>query len=310
MKHSLTLFAAALATCIAVAAAAAAPRPDAYVLPGQQVFPEGVAYWQGTDTFFVGSTTDGTIFRGNLNDPETTVFSPGGFEGRTAAVGMKVDKHGRLIVDGGATGLVSVLDAHTGQLIRKFSTNFTGAQFLNDVVVAKNGDAFITDSMRPVLYRIPAGELRPASGTAPLEAWLDFTGTPLQYQPGFNLNGIVATANGKYLIVTQSNTGKLFRITIATKEVVEIQILGGTVAGDGLWLRGQTLWAVVRPEILKLKLRHEFTVAEIVKRTTPAELKDPTTIAIAKGRMLVVNSQFGNRTSPVLPFTVSSIPVP
>jgi len=274
------------------------------------VFPEGVGYWQGTDTFFVGSTTDGTIFRGNLDEAQTTVFSPAGFEGRTTAVGMKVDHQGRLIVDGGGTGLVSVLDAHTGQPIRKFSTNFTGAQFLNDIVVAKNGDAFITDSMRPVLYRIPAGELRPASGTAALDVWLDFAGTPLQYQPGFNLNGIVATENGKYLIVTQSNTGKLFRITLATKEVVEIDLGGGSVAGDGLWLRGQTLWAVSRPEILNVELRHEFTIGEIVKRTTPAGLLDPTTIAIAKGQMLVVNSQFGNRTSPVLPFTVSSIPVP
>jgi Cu-Zn family superoxide dismutase len=37
----------------------------------------------------------------------------------------------------------------------------------------------------------------------------------------------------------------------------------------------------------------------------------PTTAVIARGRLLVVNSQFNNRGgTPVLPFTVSSIRVP
>ena len=35
-----------------------------YVLPGEQVFPEGVAYQSETGDFYVGSTTDGTVFAG------------------------------------------------------------------------------------------------------------------------------------------------------------------------------------------------------------------------------------------------------
>src|SRR3712207_7035861 len=39
---------------------------ERYVLPGEQVFPEGVAYQSDTGDFYVGSTTDGTVFRGNV----------------------------------------------------------------------------------------------------------------------------------------------------------------------------------------------------------------------------------------------------
>jgi Cu-Zn family superoxide dismutase len=179
------------------------------------------------------------------------------------------------------------------------------------LVIAKNGDVFVTDSLRPVLYRIPAGAVVPSATTGSLEVWLDFTSTPLVYQSGFNLNGIVASSNGKYLVVVQSNTGKLFRIEIATKRVVPIDLGGEAVNGDGLWLQGRTLFAVARPNIVTLRMSGDLTRGRVVSRTTPPTLAFPTTIAIARGRMLVVNSQFDKRGgTPVLPFTVSSIKVP
>ena len=109
----------------------------------------------------------------------------------------------------------------------------------------------------------------------------------------------------------QSNTGKLFRIEIATKQVVEIDLGGASVAGDGLWLEGKKLYAVARPDLLKIRLSRDFTRGQVVSRSSDYSFAFPTTIAIARGRMLVVNSQFDKRGgTPVLPFTVSSIKVP
>src|SRR5688572_17332202 len=82
----------------------AAPRPSEYILPGETVFPEGVAFDQRTGFFYVSSTTDGTIFRGELSEEMTSVFLPGGQDGRTTAVGLKVDDQGRLFIAGGGTG--------------------------------------------------------------------------------------------------------------------------------------------------------------------------------------------------------------
>jgi hypothetical protein len=125
------------------------------------------------------------------------------------------------------------------------------------------------------------------------------------------VNGIVATADGKYLVLVQSSTGKLFRIDTATKAVVAVDLGGELVMGDGLWLRGRTLFAVARPSIVEVRLSGDLKSGKVTERVTPGSLAFPTTIAIARGRMLVVNSQFDKQGgTPVLPFTVSSIKVP
>jgi len=78
----------------------AASEAERYALPGNEVYPEGVAYRPDTGEFFVGSTTDGTVFRGNVGEPgaEAEIFLEPGKDGRTAATGMKVDPEGQLLV--------------------------------------------------------------------------------------------------------------------------------------------------------------------------------------------------------------------
>ena len=166
--------------------------------------------------------------------------------------------------------------------------------------------------MNPMLFKVAAD----ANGQYTLESWLDFTGTALTYQTGFNLNGIAASADGKYLIVVQSNTGKLFRIEVATKAVTEINLGGATVTnGDGILLNGQTLYVSRNQQglIVKLQLSDDLASGSVVSSTTDPLLAYPTTLAWADGRLLVVNSQFNKRgpgQQPVLPFTITSMPAP
>src|ERR687890_1934873 len=80
-------------------AAAQAATPSRYVLPGEQVFPEGVALRPGSNQFFVTSTQDGTIFRGRLDSARAEVFLRPGAQGRTSANGIKATRD-RLIVAG------------------------------------------------------------------------------------------------------------------------------------------------------------------------------------------------------------------
>jgi Cu-Zn family superoxide dismutase len=287
---------------LAVAGAGADSKPTAYTLPGNTVFPEGVAFEQRTGSFFATSTTDGTVFRGDIKKPAAAVFLPAGGDGRTTAVGLESDPRGLLWVAGGNSGLIFNYSTRTGALGGKFDTGSGG--FLNDVAVTRNGDAFVTDSTRPTLWRV-------ARGAKTAEAWLDFTGTPIQYTAGFNLNGIVASEDGRYLIVSQTNKASLFRIDTRTKQVV--QIAGASVAGDGLQLRGRTLWAIAGGAIVKVALSGDLTRGRVVSTTTDPSFDSPTTNAIARGRMLVVNSQFAARTAgtpPKLPFTISSVRIP
>jgi Cu-Zn family superoxide dismutase len=144
-----------------------------------------------------------------------------------------------------------------------------------------------------------------------VEPWLNLTGTPAAYTSGFNLNGIVATPDGKYLIVAKSNTSQLFRIDLETKEVVEITTDEPT-GGDGLQLQGHTLYAIAGGAIVEVRLSGVYLSGDVVSRTTDPSFRSPTTNAIARGRMLVVNSQFAQRPTgtQVLPFTVSSVAIP
>jgi sugar lactone lactonase YvrE len=305
-----------LALVLSAAGALAAPRPTQYVLPGAAVFPEGIAFEESTGNFFVSSTTDGTIFRANVADETAQVYLTGGSDGRPTAVGVAVDRDGRLFVAGGGTGSVWVYDSTSRDLLGLFTTP-AGTTFLNDIAIDRNGDAYVTDSLRPIIWRISAEAVAAANGgTVAAEPWLDLTGTAITYQAGFNLNGIEATADGRYLVTVQSNIGALFRIDIATRTPSRIDLGGETVpAGDGLLLIGRTLYVAQNSLglIAKIGLNGDLTAGNVISRTGDPTLRFPTTIDFARGRLLVVNSQFNKRgpgLTPELPFTVSSIPLP
>ncbi len=279
------------------------------------MYPEGIAYVPRTGDFFVGSTTDGTIFRGNagLDEGDAEVFLEPGSDGRETAVGLKVDEEGRLFIAGGDTGRIFIYDVETRELIRTLDTPSSEMTFINDVTVAPDGSAYFTDSMRPTLFRAPTA---PEGNVSEAEEWLDLEGTPIEYEEGFNLNGIAATGDGRYLITVQSNTGSLYRIDTETREVTQVDLGGEALTGgDGILLDGQTLYVVRGRDgvIVPVELSEDFASGEVGEGFADPSFARPTTIARYGNRLLVVNSQFDRRESgesPELPFTVSGIEVP
>ena len=282
-----------------------------FALPGEDIFPEGIAVDEQTGDFFVGSTVDGTIYRGNARDTpgELEVFLEPGVDRRESVTGMKVDGEGRLWIAGRFTERAFVYDTATGELIRTLETSPNERTILNDVVVTQNA-AYITDSFRPTLFRVPitdgeVGEIQP---------WLDLDETPIEYGSGFNLNGIAASEDGRYLITVQYNTGELYRIDIESEEIVQIDLGGDSVTtGDGIVLDGTTLYIVRNQpgDIVPVELSEDFTSGEVGDSFSDPSLAYPTTAAMYDGRLLVVNSQFGRQGGePALPFTVSSVPIP
>ncbi len=292
--------------------ALAQEEANVYPLPGEEVFPEGIALNEGTGDFFVGSTTDGTILTSNVSQPgvEARVFSEGGADGRNTAIGMKTDRAGRLFVAGGDTGQMFVYDATTGALIEGFD-NGQEMTFVNDVTLTPDDSAFFTDSMNPELYRVfPDG-----AGGYEMETYLNFEGTPVQYGEGFNLNGIAPSADGRYLVTVKSATGELFCIDTTTKGVSLIDTGGADLTnGDGLLLDGQTLYVVRNQQetIVPVELSADFSSGMAGEPFTDASFMYPTTIAESGGDLFAVNSQFNARETgdPELPFNVSGVRIP
>ena len=115
----------------------------------------------------------------------------------------------------------------------------------------------------------------------------------------FNLNGIVATKNGKTLIAVQSFSKKLFLIDPSTGAAKTIDI--GTydlVNGDGLLLQGKTLYVVQNRanKIAVFKLSDGLTKGTLVQTITDPDFDVPTTIDSAGKRLYVVNARFGTAT--------------
>ena len=68
-----------------------------------------------------------------------------------------------MYVAGGFSGMVSVYDIATKQVVASFES--FGAGMLNDLVVTKHGDIFVTDSFRPMLWHITAAQVAAGGGT-------------------------------------------------------------------------------------------------------------------------------------------------
>lgn len=281
-------------------------QSEMFTLPGTNVYPEGVALDPASGTFYVGNTENGTVYEGNVNDDPGVleVFLPARADGRTVVMGMALDSRGRLFLAGGATGQAFVYDTTSRDLLRVLKTPRTASTLINGVAVTESA-AYFTDSLRPILFRAPLT----ATSVGTVEPWLNFEGTPLRYGEGNNLDGIVASADGRFLVAVQPNTGALYRIDTATRGVRRIVLSGSLSTGNGLLLDGHTLYVVNDEggEIVPVTLAADFTRGVVKDGFSDSSLDLPTSIAKYGKRLLVVNHQSGPVT---LPFTVSSISIP
>ena len=153
------------------------------------------------------------------------------------AVGLEYDNRcGLLFVAGGATGQGYVYDAATGDPIATLQFTAPGS-FVNDVTVTA-GAAYFTESQQAALYRVGLVDCTPSEPVVTIPLAGEWTQVP-----GFNANGIVSDPSGKRLIVVNSTTGGLFNVDPTTGTAGADRGAAGN-AGDGLLLRGRTLYVV------------------------------------------------------------------
>ena len=264
--------------------------PDRIALPdGWQ--PEGIT----TDgrALFVGSLANGAIWRADPRSGKGRVLAVGR-RGRVA-VGIDHDRRRDLLwVAGGATGKIRAHDADTGKVRARYVFPAPGrgtARFLNDLVVTRRG-VFATDSVHKQLAVVPLRRRhalpRPAAART-----LRLTGD-LRYATGFNLNGIVSFQGA--LLAVQSNTGKLYRIHPRTGDTELVDLHGARLTnGDGLERDGRTLY-VVRNQLERIavvELDGDADEGRVRDELTSDDFDVPTTAAVARGSLWLVNARFG-----------------
>jgi sugar lactone lactonase YvrE len=215
------------------------PCPDLVTGSAPGLHPEGVTYSPDQDRFLVGSVTRGTV---SVVLPDGSVRTLVDDPALIMTMGLTVDQpRERLLVVNGDIGFserstpgtinktagLGIYDVHSGH---RMAYHDLGAldpdhdHFGNDVALADDGTAFVTDSLAGAVYRVPL------DGTPNLL----FRDDRLEPAGGRNgANGIVSHPDG-LLLIAHSTRRALFKL--AGDVLVEVRVDADIGMPDGLLL--------------------------------------------------------------------------
>lgn len=277
--------------------------PDGFQPEGIVIGPQN-NFYIGSGSF--GSPISGSIYKGNLQTGEGEIFiTP---SGPAQALGLALDiRSGYLFVAGGFTGTVSVYDYNSGVHIQTFFLNTSGFTLINDIVVTRTA-AYITDSLNPILYKIPLiknGQLPNQSEVIALPLTGDYSmdANPTNPFPlGAYANGIDATPSGKTLIIANTDRGEIYLVNPTNGEASKVDLGGAFLFNaDGILLDGKTLYVVQNfmNQIAVVKLDGDLYSGSVVKYITDPVFNIPTTIDEHGSYLYAVNANFLNNPSGV-----------
>jgi sugar lactone lactonase YvrE len=278
--------------------------PPLIALPGG-FHPEGIATGLGS-RFYVGNLNGGELLRGDYRTGSVETLAPSPGAG-AQAVGLKVDARTNYLFVAASTFGARVYDASSGALIGSYPFTPTGIYpvLINDVVITRDA-AFFTDSCSATLYKLPlgpAGRLPAPTAvqTVSLTGDFSFVFIPIPL-PGYpcglpNMNGIVATDNGKWLIVNNTANGELYRVDPVTGASVRIDVLDppfNSPYSDGLLLHGTTLYSVENflNRIAVIDLSKDLLTGTIQDYISSPNFDVPSTAAFFGSSIYAVNARF------------------
>lgn len=264
--------------------------------------PEGFAIGKGSTAY--NGSVDGSIYRVDLRSGRgevlVDVIEPWTMS-TCRLLGMRVDPRTNYLFAAGCFwGNSRVYDADTGALIMEYQLDSSGGSVINDLAITKDG-VYFTDFAQPFLYRLPLsrnGGLPDADAVVSIPLTGDF-GAGVS-------NGIVATPDGKALIIGDSFRSKLFRVDPMTGDAKEIVVeppLSGFL--DGIAMRGKTLY-IMTPynpgdpkdidRIQVVELDNDLLSGSLVGNITDFDLDGVASGAFFGNALYVNNSRY--RTFP------------
>jgi sugar lactone lactonase YvrE len=262
-----------------------APCPGLVTGSAPRLHPEGVTYSPDGHRFLVGSVTQGTV---SAVRPDGTVRTLVDDPALVTTMGLAVDaRRGRLLVVNGDVGIsdrttpdtlnktagLGIYDVHNGHRVAYHDLGALDPDhqhFGNDVAVADDGTAFVTDSFSGAVYRVPPHG-------APSVLLRDDRLTPAGN--GNGANGIVLHPKG-FLLIAQSSAHALYKL--AHGRLSPVAVGADIGAPDGLLLdRDGTLHAVdntAANRVVTLRSPDDWATASITA-SQPWPDPAPTTMA-------------------------------
>lgn len=209
-----------------LAAKAKAPKQD-LVFTEQNLFPEGVVYDKFNNRFYVSSTTRGDIGIVSTNGTYSPFITDPAL---IATAGLEIDEARKRLYTANATaGTVGIFDINTGERVAIVDLNAllpnSGAIFINDLALDPQGNAYVTNSFAPVIYKItPEGD-----------ASIYYQNQTFAVQ-GFGFNGIVYAPQG-FLLVAHTARNEVIKFPVKDPSAYEVVALDASLnRPDGLLL--------------------------------------------------------------------------
>jgi len=258
-KQIMLLITVLLAWMLPTQSIMAGGKPFAKTVPALDgAPPEGFTIGKG-HTAYNGSI-DGSIYKMDLRsgqggtlvdiDPDYIQPDPDNPEPDCFKLGMRVDpRTNYLFVAGCIRGDAYVFDADSGEEIMKYQLDDSGFSVINDIAITRDA-VYFTDFGQAFIYRLPLSKNGQIPENADAATAIPLTGDFVdEAVTGADCcfayaNGIVATPNGKTLIIGHSGIAKLFRVDPGTGHSDEIivdsplgsgfRFLDGIILHDGV----------------------------------------------------------------------------
>jgi len=261
---------------------------------------EGIEIGQGNDVYATSIAYSpapifaGAIWKGDLSTGEGDILVP---PSGVPSGGIKFDERTNRLYVCKPYG-AQVYNAETGELLNEYYFADPTTSLVNDVVVTLRG-AYFTDSFSARIFKLPLDPNGQTDGDVeeiPLPDY-EYVFDPELF--GINMNGIVASPNGKYLIVNNMTTGTLYRIDTEndyTTVAIEVSNQDDVYFqyGDGLLLDDETLYVCQNfaNKIAVIDLDSNMETGEFVKDIVSGAFQEPATIADKGGFIYAVNAYF------------------
>ena len=273
-----------------------APFPERIDFVAERQYPEGIAYSSQLAKFLVTSIPLGKIGTVDTGGRYEDLLTDPGF---IAGIGMKV-ADGRVFVcnsDQGRsvkstpattrqTAELLVFNLSTRQLERRTDLDAlipaAEPNFANDVTIAPDGTAYVTDSFSPVIYKVTA------AGAASVLVRDDLRFA----SPTFGLNGIAYHPNG-YLIVANTGQGKLYKVDLQNGNAISEVGGTGSLPGDGLTFLNNDLYVVTGGNrVAQVRSTDNWQTASILKYDATGYTGATTSVAV-NNQIYTLNARIG-----------------
>jgi DNA-binding beta-propeller fold protein YncE len=275
------------------------PPGPALVVRQPALYPETIEYDAARDQFLLGSFRAGAIYAVKrdgavalvVDDPRLCSvlgIAVDRARNRVWAVNSDLGAGAKLSAAGPKhLAAVAAYDLATGRALHYVDVAplYGGPHLLNGIALDAAGNAYVSDSFSPVLYRVDAD----GHASVFLHSQ-EFNGD------GINLNGLVAHPDG-YLLVIKKSDGAIFKIPLADPySSSKVRIRRSFVGGDGVTLATPDTLLIVANQtpvfksnrVFSLKSTDHWATAEVVAEESLGE--DYATTAVRRADELYVVS--------------------